>query len=577
MQSRRSARNLPIRRMTAAPVAALLVLLSALELPVAHAATATADAESNSLAALIARLPEASAPPSSASARMDVRRTLGTLYARRQGALLWSQLGTATPQCRTVLDTLSRASSFGLHADDYGANRLVAQFQALDSGRDASLDGWPSFDVALSRAVLMFLNDLHFGRIDPRAAGFDLPARPDRLDGAVLLDRLAAASDTTALLASVEPRYLHYRLLRAALARYRVLAVDRGLTALPPLPATRVRPGERYAGAPALRRLLAAVGDLPHEAALRGDAVLDPALSAAIKRAQFRHGLRPDGVLGRDTFAAVTVPLARRVRQIELTLERWRWVPPMRPPTVIVNIPQFRLFYFREGEDREEGMLRMNVIVGRQYSYTRTPVFAADMNAIIFRPYWDVPPNITRRELLPRLRVEPSYLDSQNMELVPARGSSPTPVPVTTEAIQALADGRLRARQRPGADNALGLIKFVLPNSYDVYLHSTPAQQLFNQPRRAFSHGCIRVSDPVTLAEEVLRGTPGEWSAEKILDAMHGEFTLRVPLAHPVQVLILYGTAIASEDGAVHFFADLYGYDRRLEGLLGLTPATRKL
>lgn len=577
MQSPRSARNLSIRRITAAPVAALLVLLSVLAFPVAHASTAAAGGDSNSIAALIARLPEASAPPSSASARMDVRRTLDTLYVGRHGALLWSRLGTATPQCRALLDALSRASSFGLRAEDYEADRMAAQLQLLESSRGASPDGWPPFDLALSRAALIFLNDLHFGRIDPRAAGFDLPARPDRLDGAALLGRLSATSDVAALLAGVEPRYLHYGLLRAALARYRVLAVDRGLTALPPLPATRVRPGERYAGAPALRRLLAAFGDLPHDAALRADAVLDPELSAAIKRAQFRHGLRPDGVLGRDTFAALTVPLARRVRQIELTLERWRWVPPMRPPTVIVNIPQFRLFYFREGEDREEGMLRMNVIVGRQYSYTRTPVFAADMNAIIFRPYWDVPPNITRRELLPRLRIEPSYLESQNMELVPAQGSSSTPVPVTAEAVQALIDGRLRARQRPGADNALGLIKFVLPNSYDVYLHSTPAQQLFNQPRRAFSHGCIRVSDPVSLAEEVLRGTPGEWSAAKILDAMHGEVTLRVLLAHPVQVLILYGTAIASEDGAVHFFADLYGYDRRLEGLLSLTPATRKL
>ncbi len=146
----------------------------------------------------------------------------------------------------------------------------------------------------------------------------------------------------------------------------------------------------------------------------------------------------------------------------------------------------------------------------------------------------------------------------------------------TPANLQALAAGRLRLRQRPGPDNALGLIKFVLPNGYDVYLHSTPAQRLFAEPRRAFSHGCIRVSDPVALAADVMRGTAGEWTPEKVRAAMNGDDTFRVTLAQPVHVLILYGTAVATEDGAVHFFADIYGQDRRLEALLGLKPvATR--
>ncbi|HET7756549.1 MAG TPA: L,D-transpeptidase family protein, partial [Steroidobacteraceae bacterium] len=189
--------------------------------------------------------------------------------------------------------------------------------------------------------------------------------------------------------------------------------------------------------------------------------------------------------------------------------------------------------------------------------------------------YWDVPPNILRAEILPLLAERPHYLQSQNMELVGSGGDA-APLPASPENLSALAAGRLRLRQRPGPDNALGLIKFVLPNSYDVYLHSTPAQHLFAEARRAFSHGCIRVSDPVALAVDVLRGTPGEWTAARVLAAMNGTATARVTLAQPVHVLILYGTAIASEDGAVHFFNDIYGYDRRLQGLLGLPPVTTR-
>jgi murein L,D-transpeptidase YcbB/YkuD len=553
----------------------LLALFSPLAWSVAYGVAALPDA--NSMAALIAQLPAMMGRYAAVAARMDDRRTLATLYMRRQGAMLWSRSGSATTQCRHLVDTLQHAAIYGLSAGDYDAELLAAHLLALEGRNGAVAGGWPAFDLALSRVALIFLSDLHYGRIDPRAAGFNLPARPDRLDGAALLEQLSMDPDTTGVLSSVEPQYAHYRLLRTVLVRYRALAAIPGLTSLPPLPAGRVKPGQVYVGAPALRRLLTELGDLAPTTAPRDDLILDGALSAALRQFQFRHGLRQDGTLGRDTFAALTTPLMQRVRQIELTLERWHWIPRMRPPTIIVNIPQFRLFFFRSGEDREERMVRMNVIVGRQFSYTRTPVFAADMNAIIFRPYWDVPSDISRRELVPHLRRDPAYLDSQNMELVPTQGPTSAPVPVGPQAVQELANGQLRARQRPGADNALGLIKFVLPNAYDVYLHSTPAQQLFNEPSRAFSHGCIRVSDPVGLAVEVLRGTGGDWSAGRIEDLMHGEVTLRVPLTHPVQVLILYGTAIASEDGAVHFFADLYGYDRRLEGLLGLAPAAQSL
>jgi murein L,D-transpeptidase YcbB/YkuD len=487
--------------------------------------------------------------------------------------LLWSRAGTATPEARALVDTLQVVSRYGLSPCDYGAAGLATQLESLSASGGTKPADWAGFDLTLTTAALKLVRHLHYGRIDPRAAGFDMPSRPEAFDAWAVVGQLAARSDTAAVLAAVEPDYLHYRLLRDSLARYRDLLAGPALAVLPALPRHAVKPGEVYAGAVQLRRRLAAEGDLPAIEALRADPLLDDALVAGLRRFQYLHGLAEDGALGAGTLTALRVPFPKRVRQIELTLERWRWVPALHPPTLIVNIPQFRLFLIRASVDDEADMLRMNVIVGQQFPQLRTPVFTADMTAVLFRPYWDVPPSIVRRELLAELRRDPRYLEGHDMELV-ARGSSESAAALeaTPANLQALAAGQLRLRQRPGPDNALGLIKFVLPNGYDVYLHSTPAQRLFAEPRRAFSHGCIRVSDPVALAAQVLAGTPGDWTADKIRDAMHGEATFHVTLAQPVHVLILYGTAVATEDGAVHFVDDIYGEDRRLEVLLGLEP-----
>ncbi len=513
----------------------------------------------------------ASASPRSADL---AQAPAGVSVPRSQSALLWSRAGSVTPQARALVALLQSAADYGLNPQNYEAPELSAEVAALPAHEAAPAD-CRRLDLALTEAALTLVRHLHFGRVDPRAAGFDMPPRRESFDATAIVEQLATAADPAAVLATVEPAYLHYRLLRQALARYRVLAAAPAPPALPSLPRRSVKPGEHYAGAPALRERLAALGDLPPGQAARPDELLDDDLAAALRHFQYLHGLAQDGALGASTLNALRVPLTQRVRQIELTLERWRWVPPLRPPTLIVNIPQFRLFLIRTPVDDEAEMLRMNVIVGRQYPQLHTPVFTADMTSVLFRPYWDVPPSIVRHELLADLSKDPHYLEGHDMELVSnGAGESGVALAATPENLEALAAGRLRLRQRPGADNALGLVKFDLPNSYDVYLHSTPAQRLFDEPRRAFSHGCIRVGDPVALATEVLRGTAGEWTPERIRAAMNGDRTLRVWLARPVQVLILYGTAVATEDGAVHFFDDIYGQDRRLEILLGLRPVT---
>ena len=287
-----------------------------------------------------------------------------------------------------------------------------------------------------------------------------------------------------------------------------------------------------------------------------------------LQRYQQRHGLKADGHLGKQTFATLTTPFAARVRQIELTLERWRWLPPLQSPMIVVNIPQFKLFAFQSQDDREANLLRMEVIVGQAYAHTQTPVFVGNLQYVVFRPYWNVPRDILMREMLPAIHKNPGYLQRNDLELVRGQSDDSPVVPVASQSIADLAAGALRLRQRPGEQNALGRVKFMLPNSYNVYLHSTPAQQLFGESRRSFSHGCIRVSDPAALAEYVLRNASGNWDKGSIETALQGQPNQRVNLTKAIPVLIVYGTVMVNEAGQVQFFDDIYGYDAKLAKLL---------
>ena len=492
-----------------------------------------------------------------------IAAALRTLYPDRR-SWHWSSESGPSGAARAMLARLVAADVlWGLRPTDYDTEAL----QGLQAPEFRS-----RFERLLSAALARLLLDLHSGRVDPAAAGLALDAPRAPFDPVPAILQLAAGADPQAVIAAAEPPFLHYRLLEQSLPRYRALALRPRLTRLP-APAHAVRPGDPYAGAPALRRLLAALGDLPESQADAPGAALDAPLSAAVAHFQERHGLRSDGIIGRSTYAALTVPLAMRVRQIELTLERWRWLPGFSAPPIIVNIPQFRAFAFRSKEDRKAQILQLDVIVGRTFPQLQTPMFSAQMRSIIFRPYWDVPASIARRELLPRIRRRPGTLEAEHLEIVAGQGDDVKVVPPTPANLAALMAGRLRLRQRPGLDNALGLIKFMLPNRYDVYLHATPAHQLFSESRRAFSHGCIRVSEPVALAVQVLQGTPGDWTADKVEAAMNDGRTEQVTLARPVPVFVLYGTALATESGEIDFFEDLYGQDRRLETLLGLPPA----
>jgi murein L,D-transpeptidase YcbB/YkuD len=497
-----------------------------------------------------------------------VRADVTALYAARGYRPAWHDAGGATPGAIAVLAALRSAANKGLDARDYDGLALTYRLLELPlTGGDRA--PWPEWDVAVSRALARYLQDLHFGRIEPAALGLDLVVDPARIDLAAALAAIATTDDLAGEIARVEPGFRHYRLLQAALVRYRELAAEPALGPLPPLPKRTLEPGDAWDGAAPLAQRLAALGDLGDAPGSVGiDGRYDAALAAAVQRFQRRHGLEADGRLGRGTLAALEVPLARRVRQIELTLERWRWLPPrIDAPPILVNIPAFRLYAFETGDDDETRMLRMNVIVGQVFKDLHTPVFSANMTHVIFNPYWDVPRSIARKELLPDIARRPGYMERNHFEIVGGQSDDSPVLAPTAANLAAVASGQARLRQRPGDDNALGRVKFMLPNPHNVYLHDTPAKTLFTRAKRAFSHGCIRVGDPAALAVHVLSSLP-EWNRERIEAAMHGEAPLRVNLPRPIPVFVVYGTALAATDG-VYFFEDLYGHDARLDAALG--------
>jgi murein L,D-transpeptidase YcbB/YkuD len=257
------------------------------------------------------------------------------------------------------------------------------------------------------------------------------------------------------------------------------------------------------------------------------------------------------------------------VRQIELTLERFRWIPDLPPARfVIVNIPAFELVARESLSVPGESALAMRVVVGRA-GRTPTPVFVAALRELVFGPWWNVPRSIARGEMLPKIRRDPGWLARQELEIVTSGDARP--LETTPENVERLAAGTASLRQRPGPGNALGRVKFLFPNRYSVYLHDTPAQEIFRRSRRDFSHGCVRVEDPFGLAAWVLRGRP-EWDRAAIERALANARDLRVAVTDPILVMVFYATVIVRSDGTVRFFDDLYGHDAQLVRALEAGP-----
>jgi len=485
----------------------------------------------------------------------DVAPALRELYAAEADGLFWYAGEQPEPALAGALDALARAEERGLEPADY----------APPGGSDRAL-----FDLAVTIGVLREIGAVHGGRVDPRALAWGFSVGAKKVDRAALLREARAGRGVPALLDSLEPSYPHYVRNRRELARYRSLAQAGEPEAVPALPKGRkVEPGKAWAGVPALRTRLRVLGDLaadaPAAAAPDGTPAYDAATVAAVKRFQARHILDADGMIGAATIEALNVPLARRVRQLELAMERGRWLPRLAErPTVFVNVPLFRLW--ASDPVRGDEPLRMNVVVGKALS-TATPIFLEEMEYVVFRPYWNPPRSIITKEIVPHARRDASYLERERLEIVASGRDDAPALTGSPENLDAVAAGRLYIRQKPGPRNSLGLAKFIFPNAENIYMHGTPAQQLFSRTRRDFSHGCIRLEDPARLAEWVLRDNPG-WTRERIEKAMQGERPTQVNLRDHLRVVIFYDTVHVNSEGIVHFVGDIYGHDRALDEAL---------
>ncbi len=492
------------------------------------------------------------------------REQIKRLYESANFVPLWIKDDQPTSQATSLIEALRASRLKGLNPSDYDAESLATKSASL-KGASAATEA--SFDAALTQSTMRYISDLRIGRVNPKHLKFDIDVQSKKYDlPKFIAERVVGAGDVQSVLGQIEPQYAGYRRIENTLKQYLDLAAG-GDGAKVPAGTRTIAPGDTYAGTAQLAARLRLLGDLPQGGSFdsySGDLV------DGVKRFQGRHGLATDGKLDGATLRELNTPLSARVQQIDDALERWRWMPAeFQWPPVVVNIPEFRLRAYSEDHQLA---LSMNVVVGKA-APTQTPVFTNDIQFIVFRPYWNVPPGILRRTVIPGIMKSGGYLARERFEVTDSGGRVVAP---SDDLVAGLRSGKYFVRQMPGPTNALGLIKFMFPNTYSVYLHSTPSTELFSRSRRDFSSGCIRLEKPAELASFLLRNQlDGQqpWTVALVQKAMDsGKDNRQVNLTVKVPVLLLYVTAVAEEDGTVHFFDDIYGHDKRLDAVLAKGP-----
>ncbi|MEZ5666776.1 MAG: L,D-transpeptidase family protein [Alphaproteobacteria bacterium] len=470
--------------------------------------------------------------------------TIAAFYASRNYAPVWVAAEGLTPAGDELFATLSDAASDGLHQDDYLHDPIYSRLDVAAPQTRAELE------VQMTDAFLRYGTDLMQGRFRQREA---TSAMRDFTPDADLTQPLRYAADTGLVgdtLRSLAPPHAEYHALRDALAGYRAIAAAGGWPQVPDTGAS-LEPGARGSAISALRARLAATGDYVAPAeGVSDDTYYDRQLADAVEAFQARHGLLEDAVVGPRTLSALNASVDYRIRQIEASMERWRWYPrDLGDKHLFVNVPEFIV----RGVDGDAEPLVMRVVVGTQRN--QTPIFNDTMEYAQLNPYWNVPQSIADNEYLPALRNDPFYLLNQNIRIL-SGGREINPVLVDWSSVS----GRFpyALRQEPGGGNALGRIKFMFPNGHSVYMHDTPSRSLFERTARSFSHGCIRLQDPMRMAGFVFNG---QYTEEEVEAMIASGRTRDVIMDHPIPVYIGYFTARANESGTVSFFGDIYERD----------------
>jgi len=500
-------------------------------------------------------------------------RLLPLFYEERRFFPVWLDAAGLRPITQALIRTIEQADQEGLQPSDYHLDPIAAMLADMESGALMTTAGraalWSDLDVLLTDAFLLLSAHLSGGRVNPESLHKDWVLSEKTIDILKVLHTAVTEAQIDQVIERLSPGHAGYANLRTALRQLRGVVEKGGWPRIPDGPT--LQPGDRDARVLTLRDRLKIGGDLEGEALSEAAPEhFDAPLEAAVKRFQSRHGLEPDGLVGRATLVELNIPARERARQIELNLERWRWLPhDLGKRYIEVNTADFSL----SAVEDHQIVMRMRVVVGRPAR--RTPVFSARMAYMVINPYWTVPFTIAVEDILPKLVEDVSYLEQQSLKVY--YGWDDSAPAIDPRHIDWRAYGRnhfpFRLVQAPGAHNSLGQMKFMFPNRFSVYLHDTPNRALFGKVQRDFSSGCIRVEDAPSLAAFLLKADP-DWSVERLQTVLKTSRQHVIRIKDPVPVHLLYMTAWVDADGEVQFRKDIYKRDRALDVGLKRKPQT---
>ena len=478
---------------------------------------------------------------------------LGGYYDDPANSPIWVQGGRLAPAAAELLEALTRADEDGLDPDDY------LTLQLLETDRFTGDQDAAGYELAMSQAFLTFARDLHAGQTSPNVGATNIVIARKPVDAAAWLG-IVRDEGVEAALDRLRPNHPQYFQLRQMLKSYRALAARGGWPTIAMGPT--LKPGMKDPRVVEMRANLVARGYSGIENP--DPEQYDDALVAVVAHFQKRHGLDDDGIAGPKTVAAMNVSADHRVRQIIVNLERWRWLPDqLGSRHVFVNQAGFEMFLVEQGQTVD----RHKVIVGKPFH--QTPMFSDKIAYAEFNPTWTVTPAIAVAEFLPKLRKDPGYLARNDYLLYGGWGAGAPVIDPWSVDWNAVSSKRFPYRivQQPGPKNALGVVKFMFPNKFNIYLHDTPSRQLFAQTGRAFSHGCIRVHEPVRFAEKLF-GLDKSLTPAAIKALIDGKKTRTASLKSRVPVHLTYFTVWIDDDGLPNFFEDIYDRDTLVGRLL---------
>lgn len=475
---------------------------------------------------------------------------LPNFYINRGFREAWTNNKALTLNAKDFIDYLENASRHGLQPEDYHLRLIRIYSKKISTLANPPVLDLMKMDLLLSDAFLLLAAHLYFGKANPEKIGAEwrIQRKEPELRLDLKLEDALKADNIRNCLNMLAPLGQSYAVFKEFLQHYRSLQQHEWETIQI---ATSIKPNEKSNAIPLVRKRLK---QLRYNISNDTNDFYDQELVLKVQRFQRHHGLSPDGVIGPMTVEALNVPPAKRAETIRVNLERMRWMPLEMPERyILINIANYELDVF----ENHDTLLAMRAIVGRHYR--KTPVFNSMMTYLVFSPTWTVPPTIFRNDVLPELRKGPEYLIRKNMKIIRFDGTEVDYHSINWETVTA-ANFPFLIRQNPGADNALGRVKFMFPNTYNVYIHDTPSKELFAKPDRSFSSGCIRIEQPFELARLLLADNP-QWTEEKIRAAMLSGKEQTVKLRKHMPVFLTYFSAWVSGNGGIHFRKDVYQRD----------------